>query len=75
MASRSSTTVASAARFLGLDKGAQRSVQDQLGALATLREFARALGKCARQMQHKEAEAAKQAARRAVRRPSSALRW
>ena len=39
--------LSSVARYLGLSKSAQRSIAEQLSALATLREFAGALCRCA----------------------------
>ena len=56
--------LSAAARFLGLDKGAQRSVSDQLTAISTLRDFCLALSRCANETAAKKAEAAKLEARK-----------
>ena len=62
--------LAVSARFLGLDKGAQRSVSDQLGALSTLRDFSAALSRCAAEAAAKKADAEKRAKRPSIKRPS-----
>jgi RNase H-fold protein (predicted Holliday junction resolvase) len=56
-----------AAKFLGLDKDAQKSVSDTLAALSILKDFAHALAKCAQENAAREAEASRQAARDAKR--------
>ena len=49
------------AKFLGLDKGSQRSVSDQLQALATLKDFVADLAKGKDALARREAEAARKA--------------
>ena len=59
--------LSASAKYLGLDKNAQRSISDQLGALSTLRDFASALSRCATETATKKAEAEKRNRRPSVR--------